>query len=142
MKRIMLTLIITASCFIMAVSLPASYSAESSLGTWLVPKGDAKVTIFQCGNNTCGKISWLKTPDDLDVNNPDPGRRTNKLLGMTILWGFNFNGSEWVDGRIYDPDSGSTYKCKMWLEGSDMLNVKGYVGISIIGRAETWTRVK
>lgn len=126
----------------LALSSYAAYTADSATGTWLVPKGDAKVTIYKYGNILCGKISWLKTPDDLDVKNPDPAKRNSKILGMNILWGFTFDGSEWTGGQIYDPDSGSTYKCKMWLNGDDQLNVKGYMGVSLFGRAETWTRVK
>ena len=141
MKKRLLPLFIAASCLILTVSLMAGYTADSILGTWIVPKGDAKVTIYKYGNVICGKISWLKTPDDLDVKNPDPAKRSLKILGMNILWGFTFDGSEWSGGRIYDPDSGSTYKCKMWLNGNDQLNVKGYVGVSLFGRAETWTRV-
>ena len=49
---------------------------------------------------------------------------------MNMLWGFIFKDNEWVGGQIYDPDSGTTYKCKMWLLSADKLNVKGYVGIS------------
>lgn len=142
MKKSMVPLFVFVSCFILAVSLTAAYTVESALGTWLVPKGDAQITIYKCGDNHCGKISWMKTPNDLDEKNPDPAKRNNKLLGMNILWGFNFNGSEWVGGYIYDPDSGSVYKCKMWLNDSDHLCVKGYVGVSLLGRSEVWARVK
>ena len=76
------------------------------------------------------------------MNNPDQLKRSDKILGKNILWGFSFDGDEWNGGYIYDPDSGKTYKCKMWLEGTDRLNVKGYIGVSLLGRAETWTRVK
>ena len=142
MKKILIPLVIAASCFILPISLLAGYTSDSALGTWLVPKGDAKITVYQCGDKICGKISWLKTPNDLDDKNPDPAKRTNKLLGMNILWNFTFNGSEWVGGQIYDPDSGDTYKCKMWLNGNDQLKVKGFIGVSWLGRAEDWTRVK
>ncbi len=142
MRKRLLPFFIVASCFILTVSLLAAYTTESALGTWLVPKEDAKVTIYKCGENLCGKITWLKTPEDLDTKNPDPAKRKNKILGMNILWGFTFKNNEWVGGRIYDPDSGDTYKCKMWLKSDDKLNVKGFVGIPLFGRSEIWTRVK
>ena len=48
-----------------------------------------------------------------------------------------------VKGKIYDPESGKTYSCKMWYDGGPgKLKVKGYVGISILGRTTLWTRVK
>ena len=96
MKKIMFTLIMVASCFMVFVALLAAYTAESALGTWLVPKGDAKVTIYKCGDKFCGKVSWLKTPEDLDVKNPDPEKRKNKILGMDMLWGFVFKDGQWV----------------------------------------------
>ncbi len=142
MKKTIFTFIMVAFCFSITATLLAAYTADSAIGTWLVPKGDAKVTIYKCGDKYCGKVSWLKTPDDLDVKNPDPDKRKNKIIGMDMLWGFTFKENEWVGGQIYDPDSGDTYKCKMWLKSDDKLNVRGYVGIPAFGRSEVWTRVK
>jgi len=142
MKKLIIPFIIIF-CLTVTAALPAAFTAtpESVLGTWLVPKEDAKVTISKCGENFCGTITWLKTPEDLDTKNPDPGKRKNKILGMKMLWGFTFKKNEWVGGQIYDPDSGNTYRCKMWLKSADKLNVKGYVGIPLFGRSEIWTRV-
>lgn len=143
MKKKIIVLITSFAAVALAASLMAATKAKSddALGTWLTPKGDAKVTIMKCGATFCGKITWLKTPDDLDTKNPDPAKRKNKVLGMTMLWGFTFNDNEWTGGQIYDPDSGNTYKCKMWMINASKLNVKGYVGIPMFGRSEVWTRV-
>ena len=59
-----------------------------------------------------------------------------------MLKGFSFDDGEWVDGSIYDPKTGKTYSCKMTLKGNDKLSVRGYIGISLIGRTDVWTRVK
>ena len=48
----------------------------------------------------------------------------------------------WKKGTIYDPDNGKTYKCKLRLVSDDVLNVRGYIGVSLIGRTSQWTRVK
>jgi uncharacterized protein (DUF2147 family) len=115
--------------------------SEDALGIWLNPKGDAKITVYKCGDKYCGKITWLKTPEDLDTKNPDPAKRSQKILGMDIMHGFKYMDGEWKKGKIYDPDSGDTYSCKMWLEGKDKLVIKGYIlGMPFLGRAETWTR--
>ncbi|HNW27618.1 MAG TPA: DUF2147 domain-containing protein [Spirochaetota bacterium] len=142
MKKTMIALTMVAFCIMLTVTLLAAFTADSVIGTWLVPKGDAKVTIYKCGEKFCGKVSWLKTPEDLDTKNPDPAKRKNKILGMDMLWGFHFEKGEWVGGQIYDPDSGDTYKCKMYLKSDDKLNVRGYVGVPLFGRSEIWTRVK
>lgn len=141
MRKIIVPFIVVC-CLAITASLLAAYTADSALGIWLVPKEDAKVTIYKCGENFCGKITWLKTPEDLDTKNKDPEKRKNKILGMDMLWGFTFKNNEWVGGQIYDPDSGNTYKCKMWLKSDDKLNVKGFVGIPLFGRSEIWTRLK
>ena len=144
MKKRIIFLISLISTVALAAALMAAYTAkpDEAVGTWLVPKGDAKVTITKSGESFSGQITWLKTPEDLDTKNPDPAKRKNKILGMKMLWGFSFKNNEWIGGQIYDPDSGNTYKCKMWMINADKLNVKGYVGIPLFGRSEVWTRVK
>jgi uncharacterized protein (DUF2147 family) len=142
MSKTWRALLLIISGGLLALPLAAEFGPDSVLGTWLVPKEDAKVTIYKCGDKFCGKITWLKTPEDLDTKNPDPAKRSDKILGMNILWGFSFNRGQWVGGRIYDPDSGKTYRCKMWLKSNDKLNLKGYVGIPLFGRSEIWTRVE
>jgi uncharacterized protein (DUF2147 family) len=142
MKKILLPLVMLISCCILAATVMAETTADSVLGIWLVPKEDGKVTIYKCGEKFCGKVTWLKKPEDLDTNNPDPEKKKLKILGMNMLWDFTFKNGEWSGGQIYDPDTGNTYKCKMWLKSPDKLNVKGYVGIPLFGRSEIWTRVK
>ena len=62
---------------------------------------------------------------------------------MNILSGFTHSGGNlWEGGQIYDPQEGKTYKCKMTLETSDHLKVRGFIGISLIGRTNDWARVK
>ncbi len=63
------------------------------------------------------------------------------LKGLTIMWGLAKDGDEWSGGRILDPDNGEIYKCKVKANG-DSLDVRGFIGISLIGRTQTWKRVK
>ncbi len=140
MKKSALYLLVI-SALIVSQSLLMAFDSSSVLGTWLVPKGDAKVTIYKCGEKFCGKISWMKSPNDLDDKNPDPAKRTKPVLGMVMLWNFVYKDAEWVGGQIYDPDNGKTYKCKMSMKSANKLNVRGYVGAPIFGRTEVWTRV-
>lgn len=141
MFRILSVAVLSLSLFMLPNAVKAG--GDDALGTWFTAKKDAKITIFKCEDKICGKISWLKTnPDDLDTKNPDPARRNDKILGKIMLWNFDFNGEKWENGFIYDPDSGDTYKCIMWMEGSGVLMVKGYIGFSFIGRSETWTKAE
>jgi uncharacterized protein (DUF2147 family) len=142
MKRSFIAYVCILALVIAGGIVAVAANADSVVGTWLTAGKDAKIDIYRCGDRYCGKLSWLKNPDDLDTKNPDPARRNDKLLGKDILHGFVFKGDEWVKGKIYDPDSGDTYSCKMWLEGNDVLKVKGYIGVSLLGRSETWARSK
>jgi uncharacterized protein (DUF2147 family) len=62
-------------------------------------------------------------------------------LGLIILRDFKHDDGEWTGGRIYDPQNGKDYKCFMKLKDNKTLNVRGYIGISLLGRTEVWTRV-
>ncbi len=123
-------------------------SADAVVGKWLNSSGEANIQIYKVGNKYSGKLVWLKNPNNeqgkakTDVNNPDANLRGRALLGLEMLKGFNFDDGEWEDGTIYDPKSGKTYSCIMTLKGNDKLSVRGYVGISLLGRTDVWTRVK
>lgn len=128
----------------------AGQEAADVVGLWLTEDKDGKIAIEQQADNTfSGFNSWFIlngeiNPDVKDIHNPDPEKRERKLTGMNILWGFRFNGKEWVDGRVYDPQSGKTYKAKMWLKKGDKntLIFRGYIGAPIFGRSITWTRIE
>jgi uncharacterized protein (DUF2147 family) len=59
------------------------------------------------------------------------------------LWGFNYSKeNNWEDGKIYDPKNGKTYSCKIKMTNPNNLEVRGFIGVSLIGRTDTWTRHK
>jgi uncharacterized protein (DUF2147 family) len=63
------------------------------------------------------------------------------VLGMTIMTGLKRDGDEWDGGTILDPDSGNVYSAKLHLiDGGQKLEVRGYLGISLFGRSQTWVR--
>lgn len=77
------------------------------------------------------------------MNNPDPKLRNREVVGLVMLNDFVFDGNKtWNDGTIYDPREGKTYSCKITLKDKNTINVRGYVGISMFGRTEVWTRIK
>lgn len=67
-------------------------------------------------------------------------RKNKPLVGLEIIRGLSKDGSEFSGGTITDPKSGKTYKCSVTRAG-DKLNVRGYVGFSLIGRTQTWQKV-
>ncbi|MBU6489275.1 MAG: DUF2147 domain-containing protein [Burkholderiales bacterium] len=68
-------------------------------------------------------------------------RKDQLILGMTIIKNMKQDGDKWDGGNILDPENGKVYKCNMHLEdGGQKLVVRGYIGISLIGRSQTWIR--
>lgn len=123
-----------------------STASNAVLGEWLTAEGTSKIQIYRCGEEFCGKISWLKEPERdgkprVDDKNPEERLRTQLLMGMEILKGFTFDGEDtWKGGKIYDPKSGNTYSAKMTLANPKTLELRGYILMPLFGRTETWTR--
>lgn len=121
---------------------------DAILGKWVNSTGEAHVDITKRGDKYFGKIVWIKEPKDekgnvkTDAKNPEASLKSRPILGLEILKDFVFEDGKWTDGKIYDPKSGKTYSCNMTMKGNDVLNMRGYIGISLIGRSETWKRVK
>jgi uncharacterized protein (DUF2147 family) len=69
-------------------------------------------------------------------------KKDKPVVGLQIMWDMKADGDTKLDGgRILDPKNGKTYKCSVHLEGDgNKLTVRGYLGISLFGRSQTWTR--
>lgn len=134
--------------FILPVTtLKSQRKADDIIGIWLTAgKEPAKIQIYKSGDRYYGKIVWLKSPAEngkpkVDGNNPDKSKRNNPVIGLVLLSNFKFDGDdEWKGGDIYDPESGKTYDSYLYLKDKNTLKVRGYIGISLFGRTETWTR--
>ncbi len=123
-------------------------NANKILGTWLNENGKAKVKVVKRGKKFYGKIIWLKEPKDkngkakLDKENPKKELRSKPIVGLEILKNFKYVGNKkWENGTIYDPENGKTYSCYMEMKNNNLLKIRGYVGISLLGRTTMWTRV-
>ena len=125
----------------------AQTKADDIVGIWLTSgKESAKIRIYKSGDSYFGQIVWLKNPTEngeakVDSQNPDNNKQNQPIVGLVILKEFKFDGdNEWNNGKIYDPESGKTYNCFMSLNDRNTLKVRGYVGISLFGRTEKWTK--
>jgi uncharacterized protein (DUF2147 family) len=130
-----------------AAILAAAEARASPEGHWLTEKNNGIVEIYRCAEALCGRLVWFRirpgdsNPAGLDVKNPDPNRRSRSLCGLVFLSGFKSAGANaWEDGTVYDPDSGNTYHATMKLQADGTLSLHGYIGISLFGASEVWTR--
>ncbi|MDP7416495.1 MAG: DUF2147 domain-containing protein [Desulfobacterales bacterium] len=143
MKRLFI-LIACMLLFMFTSSL--AQEADDIIGEWYTAEGKSLVKIYKCNDLYCGKIIWLKEPkyddgtDKIDKNNPDESKKTRKIIGLDIVYGFKHKDkNRWTHGKIYDPNNGKTYSCKIKLVDNE-LKLRGYIGISLIGRTTVWTK--
>lgn len=134
-----------------AVAL-ANQGPERLNGVWLTEEKTAAIEISHSNNIWNGQIVWLKEPiekdesspaygdEKVDFKNPDKSKQSRKLMGLKMLENFQWNGTRFEKGTIYDPKSGKTYKCKITFQGNDTIKVRGYVGVSLLGKTQIWTR--
>lgn len=133
---------------ILALPIAAKAQTETAiLGVWYNTEKTAQVEILKKGSEFVGKIVWLQDPNPegkpaTDKQNSDPKLKSRPLMGMHILEGLKYEGGMWKGGEIYDPKSGKTYSCELKLKSSDVLEVKGYLGFSFVGRTVEWTKAK
>lgn len=121
---------------------------DAIVGVWRTGEGNAMVRIYKNGEKYQGKIVWLKEPNDpetgkpkVDKNHPEEGSRTRSILGLVNVWGFRFaEKNNWEEGSIYDPKNGNTYSCTIKMTSQNTIEVRGFIGVSLIGRTDTWTR--
>ena len=127
--------------------LPLMAHAQSPVGTWKNEK--ATFEIFDQGGKLFGKILTLREPNDkdgkpkTDIKNPDASKRNVPTIGLVFLKNFTAAGNgRWENGTIYDPENGKTYSSYMQMTGNDKIEVRGFIGFSLLGRSQNWTRIK
>lgn len=122
---------------------------QSILGKWktvddISGKEKGIVEIFEHKNKIYGRIVEIFEADKKHLKcEKCEGEDKNKpILGMNIIKGMKKKDDGYEGGKIVDPKNGKSYHCKMTLEGKDKLIVRGYIGITLFGRSQTWIRQK
>ncbi len=143
-KRLFLIIVLS-----IGVNCVIAQNKEALLGKWLTTSGDAQILIYPNGSKFSGRIVWLKKPNDntgkpeTDDKNPDPNQAKKPVIGLEMLKGFTYTDEGvWEGGTIYDPKTGKTYSCKISMINPNQIHVRGFVGISLLGRTEIWSRVR
>jgi uncharacterized protein (DUF2147 family) len=104
------------------------------------------IHIWKDGDSVNGKIVqlFLQPGEDADptCEECEGDLKQKKIVGLTILSGLEEDGDEWSGGDILDPENGKSYSCTVEVqEGGKKLKVRGYLGISLLGRTQYWHRV-
>jgi uncharacterized protein (DUF2147 family) len=119
---------------------------QNAIGRWQTysdGKPAGQVETYLVNGVLFGKVTQVRpgrTPQD--VCEKCSGELKNQLiLGMIILRNFHAAGDDWVDGTALDPENGWEYKGKIWTVGNAGLHLRGFIGISLLGRTENWVRI-
>ena len=135
-------------CSLMSFSSLA-YAESSPVGLWktiddATGKPRALIRISDKNGELIATFEKGLLPSDSpnDVCEQCTGERKGKpLIGMIIMDGMKAKGDTFEGGHILDPDNGEIYKCKIKLDSTGkQLEVRGFIGISLIGRSQIWVR--
>lgn len=139
---------LAAYCIFLLFAGIQTGQAQSITGKWKTfddETGDAKsiVEIYEKNGKIYGKIIEIleKGKEDKTCDKCKGSKKDKPVNGMVIIEGLSKDGDNWEDGTILDPRNGNVYKCRINLENSDKLKVRGYLGISLLGRTQYWTRI-
>ncbi len=139
-----------AMCLLLASMAGIAQGADvpSPVGLWKTvdeKSGQARgfIRVYESDGKFFAKIEkTFDAGDETRVCSACTDERKNQpLIGLVIMRNVKPEGDEFVDGDILDPDSGSIYRCKFRLEDhGNRLTVRGFLGISLFGRSQTWFR--
>lgn len=123
-------------------------SAQTILGEWETFDDNTNekksiVEIFENNNTYYAKIKeTFMVPEDATCENCTDERKGQPIIGLQVIEGLKKKGKSYEGGTALDPESGKIYKCYLQLESPNKLKVRGYIGFSLLGRTQYWTRKK
>ena len=133
-------------CFASIIPTTSYAQVKAPTGLWLTENQRSVIELYRCAPDKpllCGKIAWIiKDGMQFDTKNPDASKHKTPLCGMTILSGLKMDTpTKWSGGKVYKADEGDTYDASMTILSEDKVELRGYMGISMFGKSQTWTRV-
>ncbi|MEM7679485.1 MAG: DUF2147 domain-containing protein [Pseudomonadota bacterium] len=140
------SLLFVFSLFLLSFSVfsGVAQAMDDVTGYWLTENKRAVLEIKPCNDNSvCGEIYWIIDGGlQQDIHNEDESLKKRPLCGLEILGGFEQDDpGEWEDGFIYKADDGDLYDADIEVREDGTLKVRGYLGISLLGKTQIWTRV-
>jgi uncharacterized protein (DUF2147 family) len=141
---------LTLGMMMFTATVSAFAQAATPVGTWQTiddTTGKPRA-IIQITDDGSGQLSGRVVRGIGEFDHPDKrctactdDRKDQLVKGMTIITGMRQDGDQWDGGQILDPENGKLYKCKMKVDDNGQkLTVRGYIGVSLLGRSQTWIR--
>ena len=124
---------------------------DAITGRWMSAENNLEVEIFKSGTRYDARVIWIDDSNDksrpmnvrCDIMNPNEGLRSRKIIGLEVMYGLVYNAGqkEWMNGKIYDPESGKEWNAKAWLNKEGYLKVRGYWGFEFVGKCLLFKKV-
>jgi len=131
----------------LGVAQQLSPKLQDAVGRWQVIDNDGKpggqVETYLTNGKLFGRVLQVRpgrTPQDL-CDKCSGAEKNQRILGLVILRNFVPEGDDWVGGSVVDPENGKEYKGKIWTVGKYELHMRGFIGISLLGRTAVWLRL-
>jgi uncharacterized protein (DUF2147 family) len=146
--RILKQSVVFALTMVAALTSSAAWADNASpVGLWrnvddVSGKPRALIRITESNGTLQGKIEkvFLAPNESPTCTKCDGALKNAPVIGLVILSGLKKDGAEYTS-QILDPDSGKVYSSKIQLtDGGKKLNVRGYIGVSMLGRSQIWQR--
>lgn len=104
------------------------------------------VRISEAAGVLSGRIEKLLAPDakqDAVCDKCADDRKDKPIVGLEIIRGVKKADDVWDGGHILDPNDGKVYKVRLTLaDGGKKLDVRGFIGMPMLGRTQTWVRAE
>jgi uncharacterized protein (DUF2147 family) len=148
MRTLKQSAILALAVAVTLMSSAAWPQSASPIGLWksiddVSGKPRALIRITESKGTLQGKIEKLFSPSS---ENPkcekcEGALKNAPVIGLVILSGLKRDGAEYGGGQIIDPESGKVYSSKIRLsDDGKKLDVRGFMGVSLLGRSQTWER--
>lgn len=119
--------------------------AAEPFGLWLTENKRSAIKVEPCKQGICGHIAWIiEGGMQFDTKNPQENLKGQPMCGLSIMQGFKKSKNDpnyWDGGKIYKADEGDIYNANLKMVNDNAMVVRGYVGISLLGKSQTWKRV-
>ena len=120
--------------------------ADQVIGEWWTENNQGRVRISRDkdgtyrGTTTCCVHDHDPDNPAIDAHNPNPKLQARSTVGIVIFWKLKYDDGAYVDGYVYNPRNGKTYRIEMKIVDRETLKIRGYMGIPLLGQTQLWKR--
>jgi uncharacterized protein (DUF2147 family) len=122
---------------------------DALLGEWWTENNQGRIRFTRDRDGTYRGTTTCCKPDKptedhpaVDLHNPNPKRRGRSTVGIVLIWKLAFEAGEYIDGYVYNPRDGKTYRFEAKMVDKNTVKIRGYMGIPLLGQSQIWKRVQ